>query len=53
MLNNKRDRIRQYLIGFNIECDVHYQLSHQLSFYGAGNGRLPVTEKVYSEQISK
>lgn len=48
----KRDALRQYLIDNGIECGMHYYPSHLLTYYGRGNLRLPVTERIYQELLS-
>jgi dTDP-4-amino-4,6-dideoxygalactose transaminase len=52
VLNGKRDELRQSLQERGIECGIHYKPNHLLSFYGRGNGLLPVTEKLYEELLT-
>ena len=52
VINGKRDGLRRYLIGNNIECGVHYYPNHLLEYYRKQKVHLPVTEKIYHELLS-
>lgn len=52
VMKSKRDGLRQHLIDNGIECGVHYYPNHLLGYYGKNAGKLPVTEKIYSELLS-
>lgn len=52
VLNGRRDALRQFLTDSGIESGIHYKPNHLLSFYGAGAGLLPATEKLYEELLS-
>jgi len=52
VLGGKRDALRESLLNNGIECGVHYYPNHLLSYYGARNGALPLTEKVFSELLT-
>ncbi len=47
-----RDAIREALLAENIECGIQYKPNHTLSRYGGGRESLPVTERLYEEQLS-
>ncbi|RUM69070.1 MAG: aminotransferase [Sulfurospirillum sp.] len=47
----QRDALREYLIGNNIECGVHYKPNHLLHKYRTPYS-LPVTEKIYEEILT-
>lgn len=50
VMNNRRDKLIQYLSDNNIECGIHYYPNHFLSYYKSGS--LPVTEKVYNQLLT-
>lgn len=50
--NGKRDMMKDYLIGKNIECGVHYFPNHLLSYFNNEHWKLPVTESIYKELLS-
>lgn len=52
ILNAKRDGLRQYLLDSSIECGIHYYPNHLLTYYGAREGDLPITEQIYSELLT-
>lgn len=52
ILNGRRDEMRQFLLDRGVECGIHYQPNHLLSFYGGQKGLLPVTERLYEELLS-
>lgn len=47
----KRDELREYLLGKNIECGIHYKPNHLLTKYKS-NYSLKVVEKVYDEILT-
>ncbi len=51
ILAGKRDRVVEALIAVDIECGVHYQPNHLLSYYRSGYV-LPNTERLHSELLS-
>jgi len=48
----KRDAVRSALLAENVECGIQYKPNHLLTKYGGGRPRLPVTERLYEEQLS-
>jgi dTDP-4-amino-4,6-dideoxygalactose transaminase len=50
--NGKRDAVREALRAENIESGIHYKPNHLLSFYGGGNIKLPVAEKLYAQMLT-
>ena len=52
ILNNKRNGLREVLEKSNVPTGIHYKPNHMLSFYGAGEMKLPVTEKIYLEILT-
>jgi dTDP-4-amino-4,6-dideoxygalactose transaminase len=52
VLNGRRDGLRDFLAAEGIETGVHYRPNHLLKFYGGGQVRLPLTERLYSELLS-
>lgn len=52
ILNDKRDGLRVHLLNNDIECGVHYFPNHLLTYYGAGKGALPTTERIYCELLT-
>ncbi len=52
VLNGRRDGLRDFLDKEGIETGVHYRPNHLLKFYGGGQVRLPLTERLYSELLS-
>lgn len=51
VMNDKRDKLMQYLGDNNIECGIHYYPNHLLSYYSKP-GFLPVTERVYDQLLT-
>ena len=52
VLNNQRDKLKEFLEKNNIPTGIHYKPNHLLSFYLNKDVRLPITEKVYSEILT-
>jgi dTDP-4-amino-4,6-dideoxygalactose transaminase len=52
VLNGKREDLRNKLEEEKIPTGIHYKPNHLLSFYGKGNVKLPVTEKLYNEILT-
>lgn len=52
VLDGRRDELREHLIKAGIECGVHYQPNHLLTYYKDGGLKLPVTEGLYLELLS-
>ncbi|HZE22127.1 MAG TPA: DegT/DnrJ/EryC1/StrS family aminotransferase, partial [Desulfobaccales bacterium] len=52
VVNGKRDELRQFLTDRGIETGIHYKPNHLLSYFGGGQGTLPVTEKLYEELLT-
>ena len=51
ILAGRRDRVFDALIAADIECGIHYQPNHLLSYYRTDYG-LPNTERLHSELLS-
>ena len=52
VLTGRRDQLRQYLLDKGIESGIHYKPNHLLSYYGARQGLLPVTEELYDQLLT-
>lgn len=52
VLNNKRDKLKEYLEINNIPTGIHYKPNHLLTFYYNKENVLPVTDQVYSEILT-
>lgn len=50
VMDNRRDKLLQYLNDNNIECGIHYYPNHLLSYYRPGF--LPVTERIYNQLLT-
>lgn len=50
VMNDRRDKLLQYLGDNNIECGIHYYPNHLLSYYKSGS--LPITERIYSQLLT-
>ena len=52
VLNEKREGLKSALEDSNVPTGIHYKPNHLLTYYGAGNIKLPVTEKIYNEILT-
>jgi dTDP-4-amino-4,6-dideoxygalactose transaminase len=52
VLNEKREGLKSALEVSNVPTGIHYKPNHLLTYYGAGNIKLPVTEKIYNEILT-
>ncbi len=52
ILNGMREGLKLALEESNVPTGIHYKPNHLLSFYGAGESKLPITEKIYSEILT-
>jgi dTDP-4-amino-4,6-dideoxygalactose transaminase len=50
--DGRRDEVRAALLAEGIETGIQYMPNHLLSKYRGGNPALPVTERLYAEQLS-
>lgn len=49
--NNKRDGLKEFLIGKNVESGIHYQPNHTLTYFKRGD-YLPNVERLWNQVIS-
>jgi dTDP-4-amino-4,6-dideoxygalactose transaminase len=52
VLNGKRTGLKFALEDSNIPTGIHYKPNHLLTYYGGGNIKLPITEKIYKEVLT-
>jgi dTDP-4-amino-4,6-dideoxygalactose transaminase len=50
--DGRRDEVRAALQAEGIETGIQYKPNHLLTKYGCGNPTLPVTERLYAEELS-
>lgn len=48
----KRDALREALRADNIESGIHYKPNHLLTYYGGGQVRLPVAERLHEQMLT-
>jgi dTDP-4-amino-4,6-dideoxygalactose transaminase len=52
VLNGDRDKLRDFLEQSEVPTGIHYKPNHLLTFYGAPELVLPVTEQIYLEILT-